>query len=145
MPRYHAHIPSPWDPDQAFAYMADFSNAAEWDPGVLRATTVVSDGTAPGGAFDLVVRTLGRETTLRYVVTACEARRITFLASTSQFESEDTVTVKPRPGGSVVEYEAGLRLRGAARVFTPILALALRRIGDRARAGLTRRLGEPAP
>ncbi len=144
MPSYRAQIPSRWDPDQAFAYMSDFSNAAEWDPGVVRASRVTSDGGAPTDAFDLVVRNLGRETTLRYVVTASGPRRITFSARTPQFESVDTITVTPRPGGSMVDYNASLGLRGVARIFTPLVGLAFRRIGDRARLGLARRLGEPA-
>ena len=144
MPRYRAQIPSRWDPDQAFAYMSDFSNAAEWDPGVVRASRVTDGGDAPPAAFDLVVRNLGRETPLRYVVTAREPHRITLSAATPRFESVDTIGVTARPGGSLVEYDATLRMRGLSKVLTPLVALAFRRIGDRARASLTRRLGEPA-
>ncbi len=145
MPRYRTRILSRWDPDQAFAYMSDFSNAAEWDPGVVRAAAVASDGVAPGSAFDLVVRNLGRETTLRYVVTALDARRIVFRSRTSRLESVDTISVAPAPGGSVVEYDASLALRGVARILNPFLSLFFRRVGERARSSLARRLAEPAP
>lgn len=35
MPRYLQTITTGWSAERAFAYMADFSNAAEWDPGVV--------------------------------------------------------------------------------------------------------------
>jgi hypothetical protein len=143
MPRYRARILSSWDPDQAFAYLADFSNAAEWDPGVVRASAVSGDEVAPGGAYDLVVSNLGRELTLRYVVTSRDARRITFQAQTSRLESVDTITVAPSPGGSMVEYDASLRLKGVARLLTPLLAFVFHRIGERASRRLTQLLGEP--
>jgi len=37
MARYAVHVRSPKPADEAFAYMADLSNFAEWDPGVEHA------------------------------------------------------------------------------------------------------------
>jgi hypothetical protein len=145
MPRYRARIPSPWDPDRAFAYMADFSNAAEWDPGVVRASTVTEDGLEPGAAFDLVVAAAGREMRLRYLVTEREPRRITLRALTRLIESEDTITVTPDAGGSVVEYDARLSLRGLARLLNPVLGPSFNRMGRRAHDSLARRLAGTAP
>jgi len=46
----------------------------------------------------------------------------------------------PTDVGSVVTYDADLRVRGLFRLADPLLALAFRRIGDRARDGLVRAL-----
>ena len=37
MARYRASIETQWTPDEAFAYLSDFSTSAEWDPGVVEA------------------------------------------------------------------------------------------------------------
>lgn len=144
MPRYRVAIPSRWDPDRAFAYMADFSNAARWDPSVIRASTIVGDGNTVTG-FDLVVRSGGREMPLRYEVIDRGPRRITLRALTRRLESVDTITVAPDTGGSLVEYDARLNLRGVARVFSPLLGPSLHRIGERARHSLESILARSDP
>lgn len=145
MPRYRVVIPSRWEPDRAFAYMADFSNAAEWDPSVVHASTVMADSLHHGTAFDLVVSTGGRQMPLRYEVIDRGERRITFRAQTRTLESVDTITVSSDPGGSRVEYDARLTLRGIGRVFNPLLGPAFHRIGERARHSLAGVLARSAP
>lgn len=145
MPRYHTSIRSSWKPDAAFAYMSDFSNAAEWDPGVVRAAAAPRESESGAPAYDLVVSTAGREMPLRYRVVRRSGRRITFQALTPRLLSEDTITVRPARDGSVVEYDAVLSLRGPAKLLNPFLGVVFRRIGDRARTGLASRLGEVTP
>lgn len=145
MPRYQVVIHSRWDADRAFAYMADFSNAAEWDPSVVRASTVAEDDGHNGTAFDLVVSTGGRQMPLRYRVIDREPRRITLRALTRTLESVDTITVASDAGGALVEYDARLNLRGVARVFSPLLGPAFHRIGERARHRLENVLARSAP
>ncbi len=36
MPTYDADVATGWAPEDAFAYLAERSRAAEWDPGVVR-------------------------------------------------------------------------------------------------------------
>ena len=144
MPRYQAVIPSRWSADQAFGYMADFSNAADWDPGVARAAAVARPGTG-GLVFDLVVRSAGRELPLRYHVVQRAERQITFRAETPLFESVDRITVAPAAGGSTVEYDARLNLRGWTRLFNPVLGPVFHRIAERARRSLAQRLAGTSP
>jgi len=54
--------------------------------------------------------------------------------------SVDEITVVPTDDGSEVTYEADLRSQGLFRLADPLLGLAFRRIGDRARDGLARAL-----
>jgi hypothetical protein len=50
-----------------------------------------------------------------------------------------------QPGrGTRVTYDADLSLKGPLRLADPLLALAFRRVGDRARDGLRARLGHAA-
>ena len=131
-----------WDLDRAFAFMADFSNAAEWDPGVAAAHRVDKGAVGLNSEFDLSVRFGGRAKTLRYRVTEFElGRRVTFTATTSMLRSVDTLTFEARPAGCEMTYDADLRLTGLASIANPLLALAFRRIGDRARDSLRQALG----
>ena len=60
MSTYHVKISSPWAPPDAFAYMARFSNAAKWDPGVLAAEELAPGPPGRGSSYQLVVGVLGR-------------------------------------------------------------------------------------
>ena len=144
MARYSATIPSQWSIDQAFSYMSDFANARSWDPSVVAARRVDDDPLAVGSHFDLTVRFAGRNTSLRYRITAFDPpRSVTFTSNTDALLSMDTLTFEPRSEGCVMHYSAELRFRGIAAVANPILALLFRRLGDRARDSLREILGGP--
>lgn len=148
MARYTAHVRSPMPPAEAFAYLADLSHFAEWDPGVERSEQVAGDGAGPEAAFDVDVKAPGRTMTLRYDTIAYDeaATTMTAFAENSLLTSEDTISVKPDGEGSIVTYDALLKLKGLLGVSDPLLGLAFNRIGDRAAAGLVEALqGERVP
>lgn len=139
---YTTSIASPLSPEEAFAFMADVRRFSEWDPGVVRAVQVAGDGPGPGASYDLTVKA-GGTTTMRYEVTAYEPpRRFFIIGRTSRLVSEDEIRVEPAPGGgSLVTYDARLTLTGWLRVFDFALAIAFKRLGDRAARGLRAALG----
>lgn len=138
MAHYITSIETPLSPDDAFAYMADITHFAEWDPGVTHAERVTGDGFGVGAAYDLTIRA-GRTTVMRYEVTECESpRRILLVSRTSLLTSVDEIRVEPLGSGCVVTYDARLTLNGPLALLDPVLRLAFRRIGDRAAAGLRR-------
>jgi hypothetical protein len=145
MARYRASIETLWTPDEAFAYLSNFSTSAEWDPGVVEADRV---GTAPvgeGTEFRLVAQFLGRKAPLSYRVVEFEpATAVTFLGENATVVSRDRITFETIPTGTRVSYDADLRLKGPLRLADPLLALAFNRVGDRALAGLREVLGRPA-
>ena len=134
-----------WSPDQAFAYMSDFSHAAEWDPGVVAARREDAGAIGPGSIFALTVHVAGRRLPLRYEVTDWGPGRVTFTARSASLESVDTVTVAVRGEATEVRYDARLRFRGPLGLADPLLAVGFRKIADRAIRGLERRLAEVAP
>ncbi|HLI44925.1 MAG TPA: SRPBCC family protein [Acidimicrobiales bacterium] len=133
-----------WSPELAFAYMADFSHAAEWDPGVAAARREDDGEVALGSVFELMIRVGGRRFPLRYEVTHFAPPQVTFTARSFALESVDTVTVTDRGGETEVRYDARIHLRGLLRIADPLLALGFRGVADRAIAGLERRLSEAA-
>lgn len=62
MARYVASVETSWDREQAFAYLAEFSNVSEWDPGIPRARALSADPLAVGARFEVVSEFMGRET-----------------------------------------------------------------------------------
>ena len=151
MARYLMHVRTPMPPAEAFAYMADLTNFAEWDPGVDRSEQVQGDGPGPDAAFDVAVKALGRSITLRYDIVSYEApTKLVASADSTLLTSRDTITVE-RDGsgpGSVVTYDAVLKLKGVLGLADPLLGLSFKGIGDRAGAGLVaalegERIAEP--
>ncbi len=124
--------------------MTNFAHAEKWDPGVTAARRVESGEIGLDSQFDLTVPSAGRVMTLRYRVTDFEpSRRVTFTATTPRLRSVDTLTFTQRPAGCEMTYDADLRFTGVAALANPLLALAFRRIGNRARDSLRALLGSP--
>lgn len=130
-------------PKEAFAYLADLRNFAEWDPGVKAVRQVEGSGGGPGAVFDVTVAGVGLapDLTLRYVTEEHDAPRTLLVVARSMvFTSIDRITVEPDGTGSVVTYDADLRLNGVLRLGDLGLRLVFGQIGDRAAAGLRRAL-----
>jgi len=147
MARFKTRVRSPLPVGEAFAYMADLANFAQWDPGVRRAEQVTGDGPGPGAEFDVEVQGIGRPLTLCYRLTTYQPPdEVVAEATTSLLRSLDRISVEPAEGGgSVVTYDAELTLQGVLRMADPLLAIAFDRIGKRAERGLIAALqGEPA-
>jgi carbon monoxide dehydrogenase subunit G len=146
MARYAASIKSSRPAAETFDYLARFSNAAAWDPGVLDGEQLDPGPVREGTRFRLVVPFLGREQALTYRVTRLAPAQLIILEAASLLiRATDTIRVTPQGSGARVSYTAEVRLRGPLRLADPLLARAFRAIGDRAAAGLARALnGAPA-
>jgi polyketide cyclase/dehydrase/lipid transport protein len=137
MARYETTIRSRLAPAEAFAYMADFSNARFWDPSVSEAR---HEGDAPigiGSTFAVVARFAGRKVPLRYTIVAFEPTERVVLEARRGFVSRDTITVRPADaGGSIVHYDAVLTFSGIGRLFDPLMQRVFDRVGAKAAAGI---------
>lgn len=143
MPRYIATIPSAWPADRAFAYMADFSNAREWDPSVVSASRGDDGPVRPGSSFDLRVRAGKRVMDFRYEITRMDERTVVLRAMTPRFESIDTITVREDGARSEVRYDAYLTGRGAMRFANPLIGRTFHRMGAAAHERLRGVLSTP--
>lgn len=150
MARYVVNVQTPLPPDQAFDYMADLTNFAEWDPGVERAKQVEGDEPAAGAAFDVTVQAVPQPLVLRYRLGPYDRPdRFVAKAESTLLTSLDTISVRPDGDGSIVTYDAELTLKGLFGLADPFLSVIFGRIGDRAATGLLsalngRRVEEPA-
>jgi hypothetical protein len=139
MAKYTVSVESSKSVEEAFAYMADLRNFANWDPGVLTVTQVAGDGAGLGSSFDVAVKSVGGGTVLRYeTLEYDEPGNLLVEARNSKFTSIDRITVVAKDEGSIVTYAAELLLNGCLSPLNPLLGLVFNRIGDRAAAGLRR-------
>jgi polyketide cyclase/dehydrase/lipid transport protein len=81
--RYHATVQSQRPPAETFDYLATFSNAADWDPGVLADEQLDPGPVTVGTRFRLVVPFLGLRMPLTYHVTSYQPGHEVVLAATS--------------------------------------------------------------
>jgi polyketide cyclase/dehydrase/lipid transport protein len=143
--RYQATVQSHHPAAETFAYLATFSNAAEWDPGVLTGEQLDPGPVRPGTRFRLVVPFLGLRMPLTYHVTSYQPDHEVVLAATSGLlRATDKIVVTGGAGGSAVSYEAEVRLRGLLRLLDPLLRPGFRAVADRAAAGLAQALSRDA-
>jgi carbon monoxide dehydrogenase subunit G len=125
-------------PERAFDYVADFSTAEAWDPGIPSARRLDDGPLAVGSRFELVSRFGSTEQTIVYEITGFDRpNSVTFVGDGERFRGTDTISFSPGAGGgSVVTYVADLGLKGLAAVALPFLRGRLDEMSDHAVAGL---------
>lgn len=139
--RYRREIEVATDIDATFAYLSDFANAAEWDPGIVEAKRLTPAPTAVGSRFEVFALFRGKRQRFEYVVTEFEeGLRVALRGEGEKAVSDDVITVAAGEHGTRVAYEADLRLKGVYRVAEPFLGSTVERMGDAALDGLAARL-----
>lgn len=123
--------------DEAFEYLATFSNAEQWDPGVEEGESMTPGEPAVGSVYRLGVRLFGRVVPFEYRVLELERpRRVVLQATHGRLVSTDTIMVEPSGSGARVRYVANLEGRGVLRAASPLLSHFFNVMADRAAAGL---------
>ena len=138
MARYVTTINSSKSPEEAFAYMADLRNFAEWDKGVIRVEQIGGSGAGLGTIFDVTVKGFGGSTsTLRYTTTEYDApRNVLVKGVNTLFTSVDRVTITPTATGCDVIYDATLTANWIIAPMNLLLGKVFNKIGDTATRGL---------
>jgi carbon monoxide dehydrogenase subunit G len=141
MAHYAKTIEAPGSLQAIFDYLSDFSNVAEWDPGVREAERLDPGPLDVGSEFRVVAGFLGRDVELTYNVVKLEPpKRIVLEAAGDGLRSTDTISFEPVPKGVRITYRADLQLEGLRRLADPLLQVAFAWIGYDAIRGLCRRL-----
>ena len=109
-------------PDAVFAFLADFRNAEQWDPGTVSCELVEGD-TGVGSVYRNVSSFLGRKTEISYTtVEREEGRRVHFRGTNDMFTGNDRIAVGPAGPGTEVTYDADFEFHGLAQVAIPVVA-----------------------
>ncbi|TQM64959.1 SRPBCC family protein [Humibacillus xanthopallidus] len=131
--------------DTVFAYLSDFTTTNEWDPGTVRTERVSGDG-GLGSRYHNVSKFLGRETELDYlVIEHVPGERFALRGENATVVANDTMTFMrshtAEGEGTTVTYHAAFEFKGVAKLIAPLLAPALKKLGDEAEAGMQDALG----
>jgi Polyketide cyclase / dehydrase and lipid transport len=137
MTRYYATVESGRSAAETFGYLATFSNAAEWDPGVLAGEQLDPGPVRAGSRFRLRVPFLGVRMSLTYeVIRFVPDREVLLQAANALLRSTDRIVITGAADGSTISYDAEVQLRGLLRVLDPLLRPGFRTVAERAAAGL---------
>jgi carbon monoxide dehydrogenase subunit G len=137
MASYDATLETQLSREEVFAYLSDFSNAEEWDPGTVRAEHVGEGPIGEGSEFRLVASFFGRERAITYRIVQYDSpNAVRFRGENSTVTSLDLVTVAAIGTGTRITYDAKLTLKGPLKLADPLLTRLFKRVGDKALAGM---------
>ena len=127
--------------DDVFAYVANFANSSEWDPGTATSERIDAGPVGLGARYRLGVRMQGRVAPMEYRITAFEApRRVVLTGAGSGVASVDEIRFEPTAAGTRIDYTADIRLGGVLRLVQPFLGGAFSKIARDAVGGMQRAL-----
>jgi carbon monoxide dehydrogenase subunit G len=130
---------------EAFAFVADFGNAAHWDPGVATSEQIGSGPLGVGTRYRLGVRMAGRVAPMEYRVTAFEPpHRVVLEGFGAGVVAVDDIRFEATPTGTRVDYLADIQLHGVMRLVQPFASESFARIAREAREGMQRALDQLA-
>ena len=128
--------------DEAFAYIADWSRQAEWDPNTVSVERIGEGGPEIGARYAMEVKLIGSRTgTMEYRITELvPPERIVLVGEGSGVWSEDVITFTETGTGTRVDYQAEIKLRGLLGLMQPLLGRAFDGIAKGAVSGMKREL-----
>lgn len=139
MAEYTATINVDATPEEAFAYLRDPRNRAEWDPSVR---DLVADDAADGvgDGVRMTVGFYGKAIDATYAVEELdEPSRIVFSIG-GRVSGRDVIEIAARDGGSSICLDLEVKLKGPARLLDRGFQVAFAGIGDNIAAELAKRL-----
>lgn len=145
MPRLSETFETRLPIERAFAFVADFSNAQHWDPGVAWSHKLDEVSPRVGARYQLGVRMGPRVASMEYRISHLEPDRRVVLDGTGPgVVAVDDISFQATPRGTRIEYVAQIDLHGWLRLAQPFTGRAFAAIARNAREGMLRTLDELA-
>jgi len=146
MIRLQETIEVPRPIDEVFAYASNFSNTAQWDPGVVASRKISQGPVGVGAEFALRVRFGPRSIPMTYVVREYgPPKRVVLEGTGDSVHALDDIRFASTSGGTRITYTADISMLGTFSVVEPLLKGALDRVGKDAVRGLQAALTEEPP
>jgi carbon monoxide dehydrogenase subunit G len=141
MTKLHETLETPLGREASFAYVADWSRQAEWDPNTTSAARIGDGPPEVGARYALEVKMGGRTVPMEYRITELVApERVVLVGEGSGVWTEDTITFTEAASGTRVDYEAEIKLSGLLGLVQPLLGRAFDGIAKGAAEGMKREL-----
>jgi NAD(P)-dependent dehydrogenase (short-subunit alcohol dehydrogenase family) len=132
--------------DEVFAYVSNFGNAEQWDPGVADSRKACTGPIGVGTVFELRVRFGPRSIPMAYAIREFDRpRRVLLEGKSDSVHALDDIGFVATPRGTRITYTADISLLGAFSAVEPFLKGALDSVGRKAVRGLRAALSEAAP
>ena len=108
--------------EDVFAYLADFENANEWDPGTLSTTRTSGDG-GLGTTYDNTSEFMGRTVDLAYeTITYDVPTRVQIRGRNGRTTTTDSLSFTALPdGGTSIHYRADFDFPFLIRLVAPFV------------------------
>jgi dehydrogenase/reductase SDR family member 12 len=127
--------------EDVFAFVGDFANTKDWDPGVAGATKVTDGPIEVGTRYAVDVVFNGRTLPMTYEVTAWDPpNHVALMGEGSTVRAVDDIRFEATETGTRIRYSADLRLKGVLRLVEPFLGKRFDETGKAAMAGMRRAL-----
>ena len=145
MTKLHETIETTLDREAAFAYIADWSRQAEWDPNTVSAARIGEGGPEVGARYALEVKCFRSPMSMEYRITELVApERLVLVGEGSGIWTEDILTFAETEAGTKVDYQAEIKLNGVLKLVQPFLGRYFDGVGQGVVVGMTRELNARA-
>jgi carbon monoxide dehydrogenase subunit G len=137
MTRLREQITTPLGLEDTFAFVADFANSMHWDPGVATSERLDEGPLRVGARYRLGIHMRGRIAPMEYRVSVLEPpRRVVLHGDGSGVSAVDDIRFEQAGEGTRIDYTAGIRLSGIARLAQPLLGGTFAKIARDALGGM---------
>lgn len=137
MPTVERTFPVAPPPAEVIAYLKDFANAEEWDPGTESCTQTSPGPVAVGTRWHNVSKIAGVKAELDYELTELGDDHLVLVGTNESATSTDTISVRPSGTGSEVTYRAELEMKGAAALMAPAMKVIFEKLANDTEKQLT--------
>ncbi len=122
---------------EVFAYVADFTNSQEWDPGVTAARRLDETPLGVGSKFELLVKFGASVIPMVYEITEYEpSERVVLSGRGENLDAIDEIRLGTHDNMTVIEYRADLTFHGFLRHVIPLMRRSLGKVATRALDGM---------
>ncbi|MBS2533557.1 SRPBCC family protein [Catenulispora sp. NF23] len=119
------------------AYLADFGNAVQWDPGTMSCMRTDQGPIVVGSTWRNVSDFNGRITELDYRLERLEPARLTFVGHNKQATATDDLRFSTDEATTTITYNAEITFNGLLRLAGPLLRRGFETLADEVETSLT--------
>jgi carbon monoxide dehydrogenase subunit G len=127
-------------PEEAFAFLCDPANRAEWDPSVRRVVPIGSAGPEVGSRYEVTVGFYGKAIEATYVIAELHPLSRIVFTTEGKVKGRDVIEIAPNGSGATITLHLTVQMKGAARLLDRGLQVAFAGIGENAAAGVLKNL-----
>ncbi|MEZ5167408.1 MAG: SRPBCC family protein [Acidimicrobiales bacterium] len=140
MASYASTINVAASPEEAFEFLRDPANRAEWDPSVRHVTPIDHAAARVGDRYEVTVGFYGKAIDAVYEIAELEAPDRIVFSTDGKVKGRDVIEITPRDGGASITLDLRVQMKGAARLLDRGLQVAFAGIGENAANAMKARL-----